>query len=302
MDAANYPLRQQIAWSEWSPNIHYAKYQTLQSCTFPERRLYDFEIICVVRGTLIAEMRAETHVVNEGRMIFLPSRVRHRNEVVAPDSGAEAKLLGIHFDFDGKLTIATESDMVVDEREEHPDKFAEEAVASGFSPLSDHAVYDCSAECLQWMDRLVEEFTMRPNGYELVCRGLMLNILVSMMRSGTAQSRAGMSPYADRIKRLIEKMEREPAAPWPSHRIAKELKVSEDYALKLFRQVAGMPPGQLLKAIRHREARRLLRETDWSIEVVGERVGYPDLHYFSRLFSMSEGISPREYRKMSRIL
>lgn len=295
------PIRRSLPLQNWSPGIHYAQYQTLESCTFPERRLYDFEMIYVVRGTLMTEMRGETHVVNEGKLIFLPSGVTHRNQVLAPEAST-ARLLGIHFDFDGKLKIATEADMVTYEREEAPDRFAEEAVLSMFAPLSEQAVYDCSTECLLWMDRLVEEFTMRPDGYELVCRGLMLNILVYLLRAGTAKWRAGTSLHADRIKRLIERMEREPASDWTGQRIAKELRVNEDYASKLFRQVAGMPPGQLLKAIRHREARKLLRETDWSIEVVGERVGYPDLHYFSRVFSSNEGISPREYRKMSRIL
>ncbi|MCA1291550.1 AraC family transcriptional regulator [Paenibacillus sp. alder61] len=50
------------------------------------------------------------------------------------------------------------------------------------------------------------------------------------------------------------------------------------------------------------EACRMLRDTDWTIEEVGAHVGYSDIHYFSRLFSANKGISPRAYRKLSRIL
>ncbi|THF83355.1 AraC family transcriptional regulator [Cohnella fermenti] len=292
-----------MAWKEWSPSIHYAQYQTLKPCRFAERRLYDFEIICVIKGALSTEMLGAVHVVTEGQLIFLPAGVPHRNEVLATESAAEATFLGIHFDFDGRLSAASESDIVVsDEGEANPDRFAREADAGGTPPLSNRVVYDCPAECLTWMDRIALEFTMRSEGCEAVCRGLMLNVLVALSRAGASRLGADASLHAERIRKLIARMEQAPAAAWPSERIARELKLNEDYAAKLFRQVAGMPPGRLLKAIRHREAKRLLRETDWSVEVIGERVGYPDLHYFSRIFSSGEGISPREYRKLSRML
>ncbi|WP_234973062.1 helix-turn-helix domain-containing protein [Paenibacillus vortex] len=57
-----------------------------------------------------------------------------------------------------------------------------------------------------------------------------------------------------------------------------------------------------MQSVRHREARRLLRESDISIEAVGEGVGYPDIHYFSRIFRRLEGITATDYRKLSRIL
>jgi AraC-like DNA-binding protein len=71
---------------------------------------------------------------------------------------------------------------------------------------------------------------------------------------------------------------------------------------KLFKQMAGMPPNEYIQSIRLSEARKLLRETDHSIEAVGVQSGYPDIHYFSRMFRKYEGISPREYRKLSRML
>lgn len=301
MSFASFPLRRALPLRDWSPTVHYAQYQKQAPCTFPDRYIYDFELICVCKGQLRTEMRGVSHTIGEGEAVFLPSGVPHRNAIVSKQG---ATLLGIHFDFDGRLRIATESDMVSLDLDAalNLDKFAEEAVAPELGALSSRVVYACAPECFQLMDRLVGEFTMRRSGYELVCKSLMLGILAMLLRSGEAGAAQGDPVHRERIRRIVEAMEQEPAAAWGLPRIARELKVSEDYASKLFRQTAGMPPGRMIQSIRLREARRLLRETDWSVETVGARVGYPELHYFSRIFTAGEGISPREYRKLSRVL
>jgi AraC-like DNA-binding protein len=40
----------------------------------------------------------------------------------------------------------------------------------------------------------------------------------------------------------------------------------------------------------------LLRETDLSVKEIANRLGYEDQFYFSRLFKLVNGISPRAYR------
>ncbi|MEK0317769.1 helix-turn-helix transcriptional regulator [Cohnella sp. 56] len=301
MDFARFPLRRTLPFRDWSPSVHYAQYQKLPRGAIAERYIYDFELICVCKGRLETEMRGAVHQAGEGEAIFLPSGVPHRNAIVSPQG---ATLLGIHFDYDGRLRIATESDLVSFDLRSAPDldKFAEEPIAAELGSLSERAVYACGAECFRLMDKLVGEFTMRQPGYELACKSHMLSILAMLIRAGGVGVGGGDPAHRERIRKIVEAMEQDMTAAWSAERIARELKVSEDHAAKLFRQSAGMPPGRMIQTIRLREARRLLRETDWSVETVGARVGYPDLHYFSRVFTAGEGISPREYRKLSRVL
>ncbi|WP_217596606.1 AraC family transcriptional regulator [Cohnella sp. GbtcB17] len=301
MDFSRFPLRRALPAKDWSPTVHYAQYQKLPPGTLVERYIYDFEVICVCKGKLATDMRGTRYTIGEGEAVFFPSGVPHRNAIVSANG---ATLLGIHFDFDGKLRIATEQDMVSTDLDAEPDldKFAEEPVTPDLDALSSRAVYKCGPECFQSMDRLVGEFTMRRSGYELACKSLMLGILAMLLRSGDDGADGGDSVHRERIRKMVEAMEKEPGDSWSAERIARELKVSEDYASRLFKQVAGMPPGRMIQSIRLREARRLLRETDWSVETVGAKIGYPDLHYFSRVFTAGEGISPREYRKLSRVL
>lgn len=61
------------------------------------------------------------------------------------------------------------------------EKFALEAVTAPFMPLSQEPIYTPPPECIHAMEQLVHEFTMRPAGYEWVCRGLLLGILTSLL-------------------------------------------------------------------------------------------------------------------------
>ncbi|GGF61644.1 hypothetical protein GCM10010912_03540 [Paenibacillus albidus] len=293
------PVRKLVPFQEWSPAIHYAQFQTVAPRLFPGRRLYDFEILYVCHGTLSVAMEHITYTLSPGQLIVLPSGVYHENVTLAVPT---TKLIGIHFDFLGELNINREEDMVVNEEEVMGEKFAVEAVDQTCSPLTEEPVYNASHECVQSMENLIHEFSMRPLGYQLVCRGLMLNILAYLIRSQVYRRISGASVHGQKVKELMLDMEKVPAAAWTNSIIAERLGMSGDYTSKLFRQIAGIPPGEYLRSIRHREARKLLQETDWPIERIGELVGYPDIHYFSRVFTATEGISPRGYRKLSRVL
>lgn len=298
-EAGIYPLQKTAAFREWSPSIHYAQSQRLPTGILTRRRLYDFELLYVSQGQAATTMNGQRFEIAAGQLVFLPSGVVHQNEVV---SKPDASFIGIHFDFFNELHIVTEADMIVNEEEIHLNKFAVEACSDAFAPLSSQAVYTPPLVCVQMIEQLVEEFTMRQLGYELVCKSLMLHILAHLLRTPPTQSSALASAHGMKLARLAEQIEASPEKNWTNADIAEQLLLSIDYTAKLFKQIIGMPPSAFVQSIRHREARRLLRETELSIEQIGERVGYTDIHYFSRMFRRNEGISASEYRKLSRIL
>jgi AraC-like DNA-binding protein len=294
-----YPLTRSAPPKEWSPSIHYAQFQRMPTGALAQRRLYDFELLYVSQGEAATTMRGERHKLEAGQLIVLPSGVYHQNEVV---SRPDARFLGIHFDFFDELDIQTEADMVVHEQHVQQGKFAQEACADGLPQLSAHPVYTPSVPCVQMMEQLVHEFTMRAPGYELACKALMQQILVQLLRMAMSGPMSSASLHSGKLAELMAQIEANPAAVWTNSVIASSLDLSPDHTAKLFKQAAGMPPSEFVQSIRHREARKLLRESNLPVERIGEAVGYPDIHYFSRLFRKLEGISPREYRKLARIL
>jgi len=298
-DNIHYPKQRKASLHHWSPSIHYAQFQTMKPCKLEQRRLYDFELLFVRQGELVTHMYEQHYTITTGQLIYLPSGVYHRNEVA---SKGETHFIGIHFDYFDELDIQTEADIVVNEHALLEHKFAWEAYADIFPALSANVIYTPSPACIELMEMLVHEFTNRPLGYELICKGLMLQILALLLRSPLSRANAHISQHGALLIKLMDQIEADPAEPWSNSLIADRMNLSIDYTAKLFKQYAGMPPAEFIQSVRHREARKLLRETGLPIERIGEMIGYPDIHYFSRVFRRQEGISATEYRRLSQVL
>jgi AraC-like DNA-binding protein len=75
--------------------------------------------------------------------------------------------------------------------------------------------------------------------------------------------------------------------------------VSPYHFSRLFRGLAGIPPGQFLSALRIQRAKRLLLVTDLDVTDVCFEVGFNSLGTFSRRFKELTGVSPRQLRSLA---
>ena len=72
--------------------------------------------------------------------------------------------------------------------------------------------------------------------------------------------------------------------------------LSNSRYIALFNKLTGMSPTAYIIKLRMNTACELLLNTDMSIKQVGILSGYPDAHFFSKLFKKYVGVSPNEYR------
>ena len=79
--------------------------------------------------------------------------------------------------------------------------------------------------------------------------------------------------------------------------LASHLAVSPRTFIRRFNSSTGKPPKQYLQKLRINEAKRLLENSDLSIDDITNRVGYADVSSFRRLFKREVDLSPTEYRK-----
>ncbi|MFD0385057.1 helix-turn-helix domain-containing protein [Streptomyces stramineus] len=78
---------------------------------------------------------------------------------------------------------------------------------------------------------------------------------------------------------------------------AARLGISVGYLNEVVKQTTGRTPGELVRAARTLEAKRLLAGSGLGVGQVARRVGFTDPAYFCRFFRRETGISPGDFRR-----
>ncbi|MGC4057027.1 MAG: helix-turn-helix transcriptional regulator [Chitinophagaceae bacterium] len=115
---------------------------------------------------------------------------------------------------------------------------------------------------------------------------------------------------ADRIAGLfVELLERQ--FPVTSSRQQPELRTAKDYAdrlavhvnhlNKVLKESTGKTTTELISLRLEREARILLRHTDWNIAEISDALGFEETAHFSNFFKKHSGKSPSQYRVSAEI-
>jgi AraC family transcriptional regulator len=75
--------------------------------------------------------------------------------------------------------------------------------------------------------------------------------------------------------------------------------ISRAHFIRLFSSFYGTSPKQMTLSKKLQEARRLMRETDWSVAEVAGKSGFCNRCAFQRLFKERTGLTPLQYRRQS---
>jgi len=71
--------------------------------------------------------------------------------------------------------------------------------------------------------------------------------------------------------------------------------LSPAYFCKAFKEYTGRSPHNYLNSIRVENARQLLCDAELNCTEVGERVGFPSVAAFSKIFRKTVGMSPSHW-------
>jgi len=83
--------------------------------------------------------------------------------------------------------------------------------------------------------------------------------------------------------------------------LSKRFTISKGQLSRKFRSVMGTGLNEYIRYIRILNGEKLLRDTGFSVTEVAERCGFNDSNYFSAVFKGAMGITPLQYRKISKI-
>ncbi|MEZ8824837.1 AraC family transcriptional regulator [Vibrio amylolyticus] len=99
-----------------------------------------------------------------------------------------------------------------------------------------------------------------------------------------------------RIERVFELVQRQLHKDWTVEQLAAQFPCSEPHFHRLCQRFYGHSPKAHVTRMRMEYASRLLLSTEWSVQHIGEIVGYPNAANFSTRFKAWSSMTPRRYR------
>ncbi|MDU9405836.1 AraC family transcriptional regulator [Pseudomonas sp. zfem004] len=147
---------------------------------------------------------------------------------------------------------------------------------------------------------ILEECRRAPQPSQTVLERLthLLFLYVLRRQVHTGQALGGLVALARQpaFAGLLERLIEEPGQAWTLESMAAYAGLSRSAFFKRFNELAGQSPGQVLLALRMRQACQLLKAGN-TVEQVGGRVGYQSVAAFTRAFAKAVGVQPGAYRK-----
>ena len=101
----------------------------------------------------------------------------------------------------------------------------------------------------------------------------------------------------DLVKQVQAWLEEHYAEGFTVDELAERFSVSKRTLIRRFNAALDMPPNTYVQSIRIEAAQKLLEETERTVDVVMNDVGYEDASSFRRLFRKKTGLTPTEYRR-----
>ena len=262
---------------------------------FPEH-VHDFsELVIIVGGTGVHTIDGTKHFAKAGDVDVIGPNVVH--------GFSEAKMLTMcNISYNAELFAALRSDVRTIPGFQSlfvlgpgcPGKGRGQAAPKPIA-LAIHELSMVGA----MIDEMLDEYTVRHEGYESLIVGCFLKLVVYLSRN----YRPSLGETSSSLLKLATAMsfiEQRFAEPLSLPELAKASGLSPRHLSRLFEKNYKTSPMEYIVRTRLEHAARLLRRGGRSITDIAFESGYNDSNYFSRSFRSSLGMSPSEYRRAVR--
>lgn len=86
-------------------------------------------------------------------------------------------------------------------------------------------------------------------------------------------------------------------SPLTLQEICDKFLISKTYLCKIFKASTGKSPIDYFIDLKMKEAKKLIREDEYNITQIADKLGYTSIHHFTRMFKRVTGFSPLTYKK-----
>ena len=271
----------------------------------PKRIIYDYEMIFIMEGELVAEIANQEIHLQQYDLHIIPPFIEHRHYI---PQNKFCQYYCLHFDFyydedTADFSAVTEysrycspevSVMPINEDLKNRDVGT---IGSLEFPYKVHI--DEGRKMSEQFDRLYICEHSAGLGNEFRTKGELLCLLADIVdviskTESDCQTNLNTSVV---INNFINSITAHYDRPIDICRFAIENGYSPDYFRRIFKKVTNKTPVEYLTEYRLKQAKKLLSSRLYTVQEVCYMVGYENVSYFSKLFKQKEGASPSAYIK-----
>ena len=269
-----------------NPFVRFAGAVSADICPDKPYSVADSRLFLCRGGDARLKLSGKEYKVTEGTLVYIPPYSLYGFSGFSSDE--DFVMIAVNFDFDQsrshlKKTLAKLPDTETAVRESLyiPEPFTSEMIIPDGS---------FAREELEEMESL---FFTKEQYYRDMSSGYMKCVLMKLLG---VQRRAVDSPAS----RVISFIEGNCSRRLSNGEIAKELGYHPNHLNRIVKAHTGKTLKDYILYYRIKVAKRLLASTSLTVTEISEECGFSAPSYFSEIFTRSEGISPREYRRRLR--
>ena len=293
----------QIETNKISPYVRHADFVETTNEIFhvPWRIIYDYEFYFVVEGKITVITENEEVTLEAGDVHIMRPSCWHRRIATTHKIG----YYNMHFDFlklEENSVFSTYNEYVVpinrNERRVKKNDILNQRVV--YEPkdiaLPLKATVKDRAKYISLLGNLVEHYKhMRP-GYDLLLKSDILVLLYYLLEENDERKNAAKYHH-NAVAQFTQIISSDFSEKLYLSDLSEQTGLSPSQMRKLFREVNSCSPRDYLINLRIEKAKYMLEEGKETVASIGEKVGYENVNYFSRIFKKKTGMSPIQYRE-----
>ncbi len=122
----------------------------------------------------------------------------------------------------------------------------------------------------------------------------------ALLNSCLAKYALPLRVLPDNLRKVLQHIESYLASDLSNSVLARLANLSVSGFINVFEAHMNQSPAAYVRGLRYQKASRMLVFSDLSIEQISAKLGYPNRHYFSRVFAEQAGCGPAAFRKQHR--
>ena len=146
---------------------------------------------------------------------------------------------------------------------------------------------------------MIRECETQQPGHIQYIKSLLTKLLIRIYRQSFQAPPKLDAPMHERISKIGTYLNQHYQENLTLEKVAEQFYISPSYLSRTFKKITGFHFSEYVQAIRMREARRQLIESNKKVLSIAEEVGYHSIAHFNKTFKKMTDVSPTQFRKQN---